>query len=207
MAGVTIKIEGLDKALNRLDINKYKNEIKSAFFDYGVSASAEAKELAPVDEGRLRSAIYYNLKELGVVIGCTVDYAAYLEFGTRRFAAEYVAQLPATWQELAAKFKGGGGGSFDEFVIVLFEWVKKKNIRLEPKRSEQGDDYRFGILKKNKRVKKQTIEQGQQQLAYIIALKILREGIKPQPFLYPAITGRLYDKLIEDLKTIPDRIK
>jgi len=49
-----------------------------------------AKELAPVDTGRLRSSITYEVGEdsRGLVarIGTNVTYAIYLEYGTRRMS-------------------------------------------------------------------------------------------------------------------------
>jgi HK97 gp10 family phage protein len=50
-----------------------------------------AKRLAPVDTGRLRSSITWEMGQEGTVIvgrvGTNVHYAPYLEFGTRRMRA------------------------------------------------------------------------------------------------------------------------
>ena len=133
----------------------------------------------------------------------TANYAAYIEFGTRKFAARYVATLPQDWKTYAATFKGKGGGTFDQFVQDLLVWIKNRGIRLEPKQMEQGDDFSFGKLRKSKKKKKQTILEGQQQLAYIFAKKIMVEGIRAQPFLYPAVVKHT-PKLIEDIKKVFD---
>src|SRR5437762_3482246 len=98
MSGFTIKVEGLDDALKKLDIVKLKKNIQDEFNSFGLNVEQDAKQLAPVDENRLRVAIYHKpLTEpdkIGQEVGCAVDYAAYLEFGTRKFAAAYVASLP-----------------------------------------------------------------------------------------------------------------
>ncbi|QLQ17343.1 MAG: HK97 gp10 family phage protein [Micropruina sp.] len=50
--------------------------------------AAEAKRLAPVDTGMLRASIGYDVSASGLVaiIGPTVSYGAFVEFGTRRMA-------------------------------------------------------------------------------------------------------------------------
>lgn len=174
MAFSTIQISGIDATLKKLDIKAYEPEIQKAFEKFGVNAEREAKRLAPVDEGHLRSAIFQQPGVLQVTVGCAVDYAAYLEFGTRSFAAEYVASLPATWRELAATFKGAGGGSFEEMVLRITEWVKRKGFAAI--RTASGN--------KSKSVASNA---AQNEAAYLIARSICIKGIKPHPFLYPAV--------------------
>jgi HK97 gp10 family phage protein len=67
--------------------------------------------------------------------------------------------VPADFQAYAQTFKGGKGGKFKDFVAALTLWVKRKGI---------------GNGKNDK------------GLAYVIALNILRKGLRPQPFLIPA---------------------
>jgi hypothetical protein len=102
-------------------------------------------------------------------VGAATIYAAFLEFGTRKYAAQYVASLPADWKSYAATFKGSSGGSFDELLKAIMGWVKRKGIDSDA--------------------------------AYPIALKIIREGIKPKPFLYPAINANL-KQLQDDLNNV-----
>lgn len=200
MGGFVIKIDGLQPTLAKLDINKYKPQIQQSFDKFGIRVEAEAIQRAPVDEGHLKGAMYYQSADLGVVVGCSVDYAAYLEFGTRKFAAEYIASLPTSWQELAAKFKGGGGGSFEQFVLAITEWVHRKGLG-------SGFGGSIGVagnysVKSRRRVGNKTVQASQdKQIAYAIALKILREGIKPHPFLYPAVTNQT-EQLLKDLKAV-----
>ena len=94
---------------------------------FGLETVAMAKTLAPVDEGFLRNSITFDKLPLAVEIFVAANYAAYLEFGTRAFAAAYVATLPKEWADFAAQFKGGGG-SFEDFFMNIIEWVKRKGI-------------------------------------------------------------------------------
>lgn len=187
---VTLTIKGLDK-LN-LEIQNYTKEIEkevnNEFFDFGQNVANEAKRLAPVDEGRLRQSIFFTKENLSVSVTANVDYAAFIEFGTKKFAASYVATLPQTWQQYAATFKGGkGGGGFTKFFYTILQWVQRKGIATT-----------FSV-KTRKRSNSKANIQNEYNVAYAIALNILREGIRPHPFLIPA-----YEKykviLINNLK-------
>lgn len=186
MSGLILKLNGVGEVLKKLSKENIEAKVNEELSRFGNAVRTDAIRLAPVNEGRLRSAIFYQVGNLQVTIGCNVDYAAYVEFGTRKFAAAYVASLPGDWQTFAAKFRGSGGGTFEQFVMAIFEWVRKKGLRSTPKQGVQEDDYNFGKLRKPRKVKKKNKENDQRSLAYAIALKILREGIKPQPFLFPA---------------------
>ena len=204
MGGFVIKVEGLEKTLNRFDLNKskYFDKVQQLMYNSGINIQREAKQLAPTDEGLLKNSIFYEVNKLKITVGCSVNYAAFVEFGIRKYAAEYVATLPIEWQQLASRAKGSGGGTFDELVLRIFGWVKRKGLRLQPKVTEQADVFSFGKLRKNKKKPKRiTIERGQEQLAYLIAVKIVREGVKPQPFLYPAVTNEM-PKLISKIDEI-----
>lgn len=188
MGGFKLRITGVNELIAKLDPKKYEAQVQQSFDKFGFNTETEAKVLAPVDEGHLRSAIYFKSLTLGAEIGCNVDYAAYLEFGTRRFAAEYVSSLPATWQELAGTFKGKGGGSFEEFVKVLTEWVIRKGFAAIKTASGNNSKSASSIA-------------AQHQAAYLIARSILIKGIRPHPFLYPAVQ-KWTPQLLKDLKDI-----
>lgn len=188
MGGFVIKVEGLEKTLARFNGKNYEPQIQAAFDKFGVRVETEAKTLAPVDEGLLRNSMFSIPDKLGVIVGCSVNYAAYLEFGTRRFAAEYVSTLPATWRELAATTRGGGGGTFNQFVERLTLWVIRKGFAAD-------------VTASGNRSKSVSSIARQHQVAYLIARKILREGIRPHPFLYPAVQSQT-PRLLEDLKAI-----
>jgi HK97 gp10 family phage protein len=69
------------------------------------------------------------------------------------------ASVPADFASYAQQFKGKSGGKFKDMVEALALWIKRKGI---------------GNGKNDK------------GLAFIIALSILRKGMRPQPFLIPA---------------------
>lgn len=166
---MNIKIEGLEKTLARFDIKKFEPQIQTCFDKFGVRVELEAKQAVPVDEGKLKGSIFQQPGRLSNTFGAAANYASFQEFGTRRFAAAYVATLPADWQAFALQYKGGGGGSFQDFVMSLMGWCKRHGI------SEKA--------------------------AYPIALKILRNGMAAQPFLYPAF-NKNKELLLKDLQAI-----
>jgi len=128
---------------------------------------------------------------MSLSITVAANYAAYMEFGTRKFAAAYVSTLPQDWKAYAATFKGSGGGTFDEFIMRLMAWVKRKGI---------GETF---DIKTRRRVRqgKQSAATTREADAYAIALHILRHGIRPHPFLYPAVKAHT-PGLIKDIQNI-----
>ena len=82
--------------------------------------------------------------------------------------------VPADFKSYAQQFKGKSGGKFKDMVEALTLWVKRKGI---------------GNGKNDK------------GLAYIIALSILRKGMRPQPFLIPAYEMEK-PKLIKNLNKL-----
>jgi len=174
MAAINIKFEGLDVVFKKLntkpqDINEGISDELNA---WALDTVTLAKQNCPVDEGFLRSSINANFStpnKLEAEITVGANYGAYIEFGTRGHAARYVSTLPTDWKELASSFKGGGG--------------KKGSFK----------DYLLQILRW---VKAKGIDE---KAAYPIAISILRKGIKPQPYLYPAVN--------ETRKQLIDRIK
>jgi len=163
------KVIGTQTVLSAIKSSKDKAEkiIADELNAFGLKTVNDAKRNAPVDEGVLRNSIGYTKDRTSVTITVNVDYAAYLEFGTRSFAQAYVSSLPTEWQTFASQFKGGGGGSFHDFVMRLQRWCKLKL--------------------------------GDEKLAYVVALSILRKGIRPHPYLIPAVEKNRIE-LIKQLK-------
>lgn len=158
MAVLKLDVKGLDKTIKNFEdkVKKYPQEIQNELAAWALETATDAKVLAPKDEGHLAGSIHPEIGKMEAAVTVAVNYAAYVEFGTRKFAASYVNSLPPDWSSFAARFKGGGGGSFAEFIRNIMRWVKSHGI--------------------------------DEKAAYPIALKILKDGIKPQPFLYPAVT-------------------
>lgn len=188
MGTFNASIKGLDEVIAKLDVNKFRDDIQNAFDAFGQSVVTSAKLKAPVDEGGLKNSINATPGNLSITIGVNKDYAAYVEFGTRKFAASYVSSLPTDWKTFAAQFKGKTGGSFMSFFYVILKWVQRKGIAAHKTKSGGRSNSKASI-------------QAEYSAAYFIALKIIREGIKPHPFLYPAFNEH-QPQLIKDLENL-----
>ena len=203
---IKLEMKGLDAALK--DVSRLAGEVEKraqkALSNFGTNVEATAKELAPADEGRLRNSINADDARLQTTITVAVDYAAYMEFGTRKFAAAYVGTLPADWQSYAATFKGKGGGTFKEFLAALVEWVRKKGLGSGFVGNKGiGVAGTYSVKTRKRTGNKATQQQQNESAAYVIALSILRKGVRPQPFLYPAVKIHS-DDLQNEMKNIID---
>ena len=69
----------------------------------GAAAEANAKEICPVDTGRLRNSITHTQDGDNAYIGTNVEYAPYVEFGTSRRKAKPYLRPAAT--EHTAEYK------------------------------------------------------------------------------------------------------
>jgi len=178
MAGFKLELEGVDESFAKLDSKELIVAIQKELSIFGEATVADAKQLAPVDEGRLRNSIQYQqVSPLAIEIMVNVDYAAYVEFGTRKFASAYVSTLPADWQAFAQTFKGTGtGGSFEDFVLKLVKWVQHKGI---------GQTFNVATHKRDK-IGGQSHGTTDYATAYQIARWIVIMGVRPHPYLYPA---------------------
>jgi HK97 gp10 family phage protein len=75
----------------------------------GMKAEEYAKLLCPVDTGRLRNSITYDIEESDVYIGTNVEYAPYVELGTSKMTAKPFLKPAAedhaeTYKEIIKKF-------------------------------------------------------------------------------------------------------
>lgn len=169
-------------------LEKIKDDVDEILSANALEIEATSKRLAPKDESRLAQSITANVSGfLEKEINVGVFYAAYIEFGTGKFAASYVSTLPQDWQQFASKFKGKSAGGFDEFLEKIYRWVKRKQI-----------GYTYNVkTKRRDRVGKQTAEQTDRATAYYIAIRIIQNGVRPHPFLYPAYEQQR-KQIIED---------
>lgn len=160
-----LEIKGIDaliKKMDRLAINVQK-DVQAELNDWADTTAQNAKSLVSAnssDEGMLLRSINPNYGNGSASVTASAKYAAYVEFGTRKYAAAYVSSLPSDWQAYAATFKGKTGGTFKEFVKSLMAWGSRTG-KMDPK------------------------------YAYVAALKILREGLKARPFIYPSVQKTL----------------
>jgi HK97 gp10 family phage protein len=90
------------------------------------SIVADAKQRAPVNFGQLRLSIAKTDATIQLnrsLIFSNAPYSAYVEFGTGT-----KVKIPAGFESLAAKYRGKGGGSFDDLLDNIRDWCKKKGI-------------------------------------------------------------------------------
>lgn len=175
--GFTLELEGLRDVLK--DIENMADDIKEEI-DVEIESSvtemeAIAKRNAPDDIGFLRSKITKNREGfLDYELVSRAFYSPYLEFGTKTYV-----KVPSGLENYAAQFRGKGKGNMKEFVEKLAKWAKRKGIAVEGKNKEKA--YR--------------------NFARYLAIIILKRGIKPQPFFFPAIFA-VRPKMIENIKSI-----
>jgi HK97 gp10 family phage protein len=170
-----IEVKGLDTLIKKFDklASDAKEQVQAELNDWADTTAQNAKSLVSEnssDEGLLLRSINPNYGNGSASVTASAKYAAYVEFGTRKYAAAYVSSLPADWQTYAATFKGNTGGTFKQFVDSLIGWANRTG-KMDPK------------------------------YAYVTALKILREGVKARPFLYPSVQKTL-PELRKNLRAI-----
>lgn len=165
----TADISGLLKKLSQAGegANRMAKAIVQSTADQIV---ADAKTNAPADLGALRQSIGKDQLDEGyqASIFANAAYAAYVEFGTG-----VQVDVPPEMADIAAQFKGKGTGSWDEFELAIEEWMKRHGIGAVAISTGKDGEEEF------------------KSVAYLIMMAILKNGLKPQPFLYPAfVKGR-----------------
>ncbi len=173
-------------------IKDKKNSLDLVLNANALECAGYAKNLAPTDEGILKGSISADTSTfLRKSVSANVFYAAYVEFGTGKYAANYVASLPNEWKEFAAQFKGSKSGDYYDFLNNILDWVKRKGF---------ADTYSVESKKRGSR-KSKSYSDRLVSIAEHLAFYILINGIKPKPFLYPAyVTQR--GQLLKDIENI-----
>lgn len=173
---IKLEIVGLNAVLDKFKtypetVQKVANAELKAWAD-DVARDAKANlQVRTSNTGALAGSITPLYGDMSASVTVNSNYGAYVEFGTRKFAADYVSGLPNDWQKLAQGAKGPGGGNIDQFKASIMQWAKDRGI--------------------------------DEKLVFPIMRKILRDGIRPQPYLYPAVnknTPLLIQRLKELLK-------
>jgi hypothetical protein len=192
MAGFSIRVNGLDDVLKRLKSfpAKLQTQVKGELKLASEEVKRNAVRDAPGDVGKLRQSIIVN-HETGVssTVNVQVGYGGYIEWGTKKHA-----RVPAELSAYAARFKGGGpsatGLKLNEAILA---WVKRKGIG--------------GKKTKTGRISKSASSQAQQkQVAFLIARKIRREGIKPRPYFFKNVFA-VRDKLVQRIQQLVKQSK
>lgn len=132
---------------------------------------ADAKQNAPADLGKIRQGIVKEqIDQFRVMIAATAPESAFQEFGTGGRV-----EVPEAMADIANEFQGQSGGAMADFILALVGWIGRHGI--------SG-------------TKNETPE----QIAWAMARAILRDGLRPQPFLYPAFVAQS-QKLVPMLET------
>lgn len=125
----------------------------------------DAKTNAPASHGALKRAINWRkIGDMQYEITVDVDYAAYVEFGTRSNV-----QIPQGWEQVAEQARGTGRIGNMTARDAIYEWARRKGI--------------------------------DEQYWWSIYLRIMTDGLKPQPYLVPAFENGM-PEFIERLKLI-----
>lgn len=80
---ISIEIQGMDRLLEKLEPELWQKRVEDLLRTMTLVVEREARIRAPVDTGRLRGSITSTVQPLLATVTALVDYAAYVEFGTR----------------------------------------------------------------------------------------------------------------------------
>ena len=164
-----LRIEGLERLSRKLkELPKEATDVVLDALSAGaeqIRADAQAKAPVGVSGGLSRDIITNQLKDgrQGVSVSVNSAYGGYVEFGTgKKVNKGLIAKYPAQAQAVKNL---PSTGTFKQFVESLSEWVRRKGITGNA-RGKQNDSDR--------------------QIAYGLAFHIIRNGIKSQPYFFPA---------------------
>jgi HK97 gp10 family phage protein len=184
----TAKIEGADKVLLALqNIAKNKLEAVEDVLEAGARKIVmRAKQLSPINESFLRQGITYReVARLEYEVVSQRKYAPYLEFGTKKKAV-----IPPGLDNVAQKYRGGQGGTFQDLLRSIVAWVQKKGL---------SGTYSVKTKKRTGSKKNRYIED--LEVAYPIARSIAKYGIKPHPSFFPAF-NEVKPEIVKEIKEI-----
>jgi HK97 gp10 family phage protein len=123
MAGFALDISGIkgvEAAIKRIDTKATKG-LSDEMAASAINIERSAKRLAPANLGKLRQSINHDTgNSLFKSVFSTVEYAPYVEFGTRG-----KARIPAGFEAFAAQYKGKGAKG--AWKAIEF-WIKRKGI-------------------------------------------------------------------------------
>jgi HK97 gp10 family phage protein len=128
-----LEVKGIDTLIKKMDklAKDVQQNVQAELNDWADQTSQNAINLVSAnssDEGLLKNSIkpYYGKGSASVKV--SAKYGAYVEFGTRKYAAGYVSSIPSDWQAYAATFKGKTGGKFKDLLLSIMGWVGRKGI-------------------------------------------------------------------------------
>jgi phage gpG-like protein len=90
MSNYSVK-DNTDEVLSAME-----KAIKRGLEAIGLTAEGHAKKNTPVDTGRLRNSIAHTVEDKAAYIGTNVEYAPYVELGSRGRDGKHMLQRAAT---------------------------------------------------------------------------------------------------------------
>jgi hypothetical protein len=189
---VRIQVTGINdlaRTLNLLPI-KMRSGMKAEIHAGALEIQKLAIKDAPADNSELRRKIVVIPGDLSQSVVVQVDYAAYMEWGTK---SEFRVEQPDI-APYAATFKGPGPKSAGNFNENILAWVKRKQI---------------GVLRQGpatysrKAAGKKATEQRQKTAAFFIGKSIIQNGVKAHPYFFKnvfLVRDKLFDRMLK-LKT------
>lgn len=174
--GDTFRIEiDLKKFDLDSELEKYLKAVDKEMEASSRNIEAAAGARVATDLGGLKSVIKaQKIGPLDYEVVAPVAYAPAIEFGTGKNV-----KVPAGFEAMASKFIGLPGirkGDFTDFVFAILDWMKRKGIRAGV----------YSTTTRRRLGNRQQKADEDLKLASAICYSILRNGIKPQPFLIPA---------------------
>lgn len=190
--GFSIKVEGLDSVLKRLNQFpvKLQDQIRGELKLAAEEVKRNAVKDAPGDTGKLRQSIVVH-QETGVsnTVNVQVGYGGYVEWGTKK-----KARVPSEVAAYAARFRGSvkspTGLTMDDAILA---WVKRKGIGAK-------------LTKTGRPSRSKDSQAAQKRVAFLIARKILKEGIKPRPYFFKNVFA-VRDKLVQRIRQMVKQSK
>lgn len=180
--------------VNVIGLKDFRDKIKQADKNIkaGVAAELQAASMEFValakrdlssqggDRGTLLRSISYSQKDLmNYEVSANTYYAPFIEFGTKGKFDPY----PGT-EEFASQYKGVKQNSSLKLIDAIKAWVKRKNI---------GATYNIKTRRKVRQTKSDL-----DQIAFLIARSIYKNGIDPKPFFFkqiPIVSKNLYSRI------------
>jgi len=196
---MTLKLEGVDGVLK--EIARFRTGIKTEVDDLLQEAANEvvtrAKLAAPSNFSELKNSIQQKReKSLKYLIFANAYHAPYIEFGTRGKVS-----IPAEMQEVAAEVKSREKrGNWETFVADIKVWMKKKGVGGTVIAQVKSGKRKGQFKRASKKAQSDYID----NVAFLIARSIYKNGISPQPFLYPSFLS-VKGKLINDIRVAVEK--
>ena len=175
---MSVKVIGLDRITKRLQgLPKGATQaVNASLLASATQIRNEAVSRVPIDEGLLKNSIKAQAAQdgNGATVSVNVNYGAYVEFGTGKKVNK---ALVNRYPDAAARAQNlPKSGNYKDFLESIAEWVRRKGI---------VDTYSVKTKRRNAR-KGKAYDERLGGAVYAIARSIIRNGIKSQPYFFPA---------------------